>query len=340
MDSLTQIVLGAAVGEVVAGKKLGNRAIFWGAVGGTIPDLDALMGPFVTDLQNLLWHRAATHSIVFALIMGPVMGWLLHQFYIKKDGPNQQVWTRLFFWTIFTHPLLDIFTNYGTELFWPFWDYRVAFNTINVVDPIYTLPLLVVMIWMLFLKRERAFRRKLAWYALGISTLYLGLTTVNKFRVNAVVEQNIEALNLQAVDYMTVPSLGNNVLWTVLVQDSSGFYAGYYSIFDRNPRLELTYLPRAAQMEWMEPYKDSYRVNALLDFTKGYYTIEPAEGGGLLINDLRFSPVRGWFFPYDPYIFAFTIREQNGSILIKRNFPYFRPKGADFKRLYQRAKGN
>lgn len=340
MDSLTQIVLGAAIGEVVAGKRLGNKAILWGAVGGTIPDLDALMGPFVTDIQNLLWHRGPTHSLIFAFIMAPLFGWLLNQFYLKKDGPNRRTWNLLFFWTIFTHPLLDIFTNYGTELFWPFWDYRVAFNTINVVDPIYTLPLLVVMVWILFLKRDKAFRRKLAWYALGISSLYLALTTINKFRVNAVVGDNIAALNLNAVDYMTVPSLGNNVLWTVLIQDSTGFYAGYYSIFDRNPQLELIYLPRAAQMEWLEPYEEDFRVRALQEFTKGYYTIEPAEGGGILLNDLRFSPVRGWFFPYDPYIFAFSIREQNGSVLIERNFPYFRPKGADFKRLYQRAKGN
>ena len=197
MDSLTQIVLGAAVGEVVAGRRLGNKAILWGAVGGTIPDLDVLFGLFATDLQNLLWHRGVTHSIVFALVMGPVMGWLLNQFYLRKDGHNRRLWTQLFFWAIFTHPLLDAFTNYGTQLFWPFWDVRIAFNTVSVVDPLYTVPLLVTVIWALFLKRERTFRKRLAWIGLGISSAYLLLGVVNKQVVNRVVEQNITELKLK-----------------------------------------------------------------------------------------------------------------------------------------------
>ena len=77
MDSLTQIVLGAAVGELVLGKKIGNRAMVWGAVGGTIPDLDVLGKFFLTNIDNLAFHRGFSHSILFSLLGAWVFGKLV-----------------------------------------------------------------------------------------------------------------------------------------------------------------------------------------------------------------------------------------------------------------------
>ena len=81
VDSLTQIVLGAAVGETIAGKKLGNRAMLWGGIGGTIPDLDIIANGFLTPLQALVTHRGFSHSILFACIGAFVFGWLIHAMY-------------------------------------------------------------------------------------------------------------------------------------------------------------------------------------------------------------------------------------------------------------------
>ena len=81
MDSLTQIVLGAAVGEIALGKKVGNRALLWGAVGGTIPDLDVFFGAFLNPLQELATHRGFSHSIVFAILGAFLFGWIIHFIY-------------------------------------------------------------------------------------------------------------------------------------------------------------------------------------------------------------------------------------------------------------------
>jgi len=81
LDSLTQIVLGAAVGETVAGRKLGNRALLWGGIGGTIPDLDIIANGFLTPLQALVTHRGFSHSILFAIMGAFVFGWLIHAMY-------------------------------------------------------------------------------------------------------------------------------------------------------------------------------------------------------------------------------------------------------------------
>ncbi len=81
MDSVSQAVLGAAIGEVVLGKKLGNKAMFWGALGGTIPDLDVITSPILSEIQSLVFHRGLSHSIMFAIIGGIGFGWLIHQLY-------------------------------------------------------------------------------------------------------------------------------------------------------------------------------------------------------------------------------------------------------------------
>ena len=81
MDSLTQITLGAAVGEVVLGRKAGNRAMIWGAIGGTIPDLDIIANFFTDDIHALAIHRGFSHSIVFAILTAPIFGGLVYRFY-------------------------------------------------------------------------------------------------------------------------------------------------------------------------------------------------------------------------------------------------------------------
>lgn len=96
MDSLTQIVLGAAVGEAVLGKKVGNKAILWGAVAGTIPDLDVLAN-FLTDtITATELHRGFSHSIFFSIVFAPILGWLVWLLY-KKQQATWKEWSWLFF---------------------------------------------------------------------------------------------------------------------------------------------------------------------------------------------------------------------------------------------------
>jgi inner membrane protein len=90
MDSLTQITLGAAVGEATLGRKVGNRAMIWGALAGTIPDLDVLANVVTDELSALAYHRAFTPSLLFAVLVAPVLGWLVHRLYGGREGPLPQ----------------------------------------------------------------------------------------------------------------------------------------------------------------------------------------------------------------------------------------------------------
>jgi len=152
MDSLTQIVLGAAVGEAVLGKKVGNKAMLYGAIAGTIPDLDVLARYFTDTVTATEWHRGFSHSISFSLVFAPVLGWLVWQLN-KKTNATWKDWSWLMFWGLFTHPILDAFTTWGTQLFWPL-KTRLAFQSIFVIDPLYTLPFVVCLILAARQKRE------------------------------------------------------------------------------------------------------------------------------------------------------------------------------------------
>ena len=106
MDSLTQIVLGGAIGELVAGRKMGNRAVLWGAIAGTIPDLDVFFRVFFHPIEAALVHRGFSHSLLFSILASPAFGWVFNKATKLKYG--FWLWTKLFFWGIVTHPILDM----------------------------------------------------------------------------------------------------------------------------------------------------------------------------------------------------------------------------------------
>ncbi len=218
MDSLTQIVLGAACGEAVLGKKIGNKALLFGAIGGTIPDLDVFIGRlfYSNEIQIMAFHRGFMHSFLFAILGCFVFGWITFNLYNsrKRIGTTtQNDWVQLFFWSIFTHPILDSFTPYGTQLFTPFSDYRVAFNTIAVADPAYTIPFLLCMIILMFFNRKRS--RRTWWLKAGIvvSSVYLGFTVMNKIYMDSVFKKSFEKEGITFNRFSSQPKILNNILW-------------------------------------------------------------------------------------------------------------------------------
>ncbi|GJQ62582.1 MAG: membrane protein [Melioribacteraceae bacterium] len=311
MDSLTQIVLGASVGELVAGKKLGNKAVFWGAVAGTIPDLDVMFNPLVSETARLSIHRGFSHSFAFAFLFAPLFGYLLWKIY-KKSEANFWDWTSLFFWGIITHFMLDSFTNYGTQIFNPFSDFRVSWNTIFVIDPFYTLPFLGLVVALMFFKKGSTRRLRLNYFALGISSFYLMFTVVNKQYINSVFESAAKSNNIEYSRYMSAPTPFNNFLWRGLFEAEDGYYETYYSWFDDTANLEFTYIPtnrhKLAGLEDTEPVKK------LKWFSNGYYSITSDEEN-LYFNDIRFGTIGGWNNSNANYVFSFKlIRGENLSI--------------------------
>ena len=311
MDSLTQLTLGAAVGEMVAGKKAGNKAILWGAIAGTIPDLDIIAGYFMNTVNSMAFHRTVTHSITFAILLSPILGFGLKKLYKNLDITWKH-WTLLFILGFITHALLDCFTTWGTQLFWPFYDIRIAFKSIFVIDPLYTLPLLACLVWLMFLPKDSLKRRRLNTVGLSISTAYLALTLIVKYQANKVFESSFEQNNMAIERYSTRPSPLNIILWTVNAETENGYYIGYYSFLDNDKSINYSWYPKdhgllTRNLSLTEDLKQ------LINLSNGWYTIN-TDDNGLIYNDLRFGQLSGWKNEKGDFVFSYKIVEQDGIV--------------------------
>ncbi len=312
MDSFTQIVLGAAVGEAVAGKKIGNKALVFGAIAGTIPDLDVFIGDAMSTVGALDFHRGFTHSIAFAICFAPLLGLLLRKVY-PKSSVSFRDWTLLFFLGFFTHSLLDCFTTWGTQLFWPF-DYRIAFKSIFVIDPLYTLPLTICLVWLMFLPRTSIKRQRINTAGLIISTFYLLYSVSVKQHINHVFENSFASQNLNIDRYDTRPAPLNTILWTTNAESTDGYHIGYYSLLDKDEPIDYFFFPK--NHELLDPYKHNSEVSKLTDITNGWFALMSYEQG-VIFNDLRFGQRTGWLDEGGDFVFSYYIHKNNGTIVIE-----------------------
>jgi inner membrane protein len=141
LDSLTQIALGAAVGEATLGRKVGSRAPLWGAICGTLPDLDVFI-PLGDPVSDFTYHRSFSHSLFVLAALTPLVVWLILKIH-PQTREHRAGWAALVYLAFATHVLLDSFTVYGTQIFWPLDTTPVGWSTIFIIDPLYTLPLLL-----------------------------------------------------------------------------------------------------------------------------------------------------------------------------------------------------
>ncbi|WP_127846522.1 metal-dependent hydrolase [Psychroflexus aestuariivivens] len=281
MDSLTQIVLGAAVGEAALGRKVGNKAIVYGAIAGTIPDLDIIVGNFFDTVTALEIHRGFSHSIGFAILLSPILGYVLSKIHSDANFKN---WTWMMFWCLFTHPLLDMFTTWGTQLFWPF-EYRLAFKSIFVIDPLYTLPFLTCLVLAMRFKKSHPKRRKINRLGLYVSTFYLLISLFLKFIGYQKFESALENQNINYIEMDTRPSAFNTLLWSANVKTKSAFLIGEYSFFDSKPISFRRFPKNHEKISHLSQFENLER---LKDVTKGWYTITK-KNENLYLNDLRFG---------------------------------------------------
>lgn len=305
MDSLTHIILGAAIGEAVLGKKIGRQAMLWGAIADTIPDFDVFTSPCVSDAQQLLIHRGITHSIFFVFIMSPILGFTLSKIY-KKAEVTWQNWSILFFLGLFTHIVLDSFTAYGTGWFEPFSSYRVSFNSIFVADVFYTIPFLICVLIALIAKNGSAKRIKWNKAGLIISTVYLLFTLINKWHVHDTMHEGLTKKNIETIDFVTTPTPLNNFLWMAYAADKTGYWFGYYSIFDKTNNINYYHVNKNDSL--LAPYRNNESVKILKQFSKNYYCITKKDST-VVFNDIRFGQMGGWDKPDSLFVFSFVIDE-------------------------------
>jgi len=286
LDSLTQIVLGAAVGEAVGGRKLGIKASLWGAVAGTIPDLDVFINRFYHPIEAALVHRGFSHSFLFALLFSPLLAWLVYRLYRKKH--LYRTWLYLFFLGIITHPILDIFTNYGTSFLWPLPN-RLALGSVFVIDPLYTVPFLICLIVAISMKRNAKWRSTINWIGISVSTLYLlwgvvVMTTIANRTHDYFAQSGVQVGRI----YLTAMPL-TTFYWNLVGEGEDNYYISYKSIFGKYRPEDVEIIPKnhhlLENIQWKESEK---HLPELLKFiANDFYAVSEHEQI-VYVYDLRF----------------------------------------------------
>ena len=281
MDTVTQIALGAAVGEATLGRKVGWRAPVWGGLCGLLPDLDVLW-PFADPVSAFTWHRGYSHSIAVIVLATPVVAWAAARIH-PGTRDFQRGWLLLAFLALVTHPLLDCFTVYGTQVFLPFSDLPVAWSTIFIIDPAFSVPVILGVLAALVLSRERGLGHRLNHVGLALGVAWLAFTVVAKSHVGRVAS---DSLPPGVTRVFTTPTPLNAVLWRVVAMTGDGRYLeGYYSLLDPEPRVSVTSRPDGHEL--LEPLRGEAAVARLMWFSRGFFSGGELASGEVVISDLR-----------------------------------------------------
>ena len=297
MDSLSQAALGAAVGHAVAGRRAGRKAAAWGAALATLPDLDVFI-PLGNDILEFTSHRSFTHSLPVMAAAAPLLVWALGRLHPQVRGDRRR-WSVLVLACLWTHALLDAFTAYGTQIWWPLPTAPVAWSTIFIIDPAYTLPLLAGVIAVLVRPGRVAHRCNTA--GLCLSTAYLLWTAAAQHHVEELGHRTAVSGGVEVERLMATPTPFNSLLWRVLAMTPEGDYLeGYHSLadgVDRPPALRR----HDGGRRRLEPRSESWAVRRLQWFTDGYYAAR-VDGRRVLLVDLRMglAPL---------YVFQFVVGE-------------------------------
>lgn len=331
MDSLTQIALGVAVAEVCAGKRLQNRTFLYGAVLGTIPDLDVFVGKFMSPVDSVMIHRGLSHSILFFLLLSPFLGKLISN--IEKEKISFRQASTMVFWCLFTHVLLDAFTTWGTQILWPL-PYRFALKSIFVIDPLYTIPLMLSLVWV-WKTKDNGLRRKYVLRGLIVSSGYLLVSAgIKLYALN----QFQRALSDQSIDYHEIivkPSAFNTILWNANVETEEAYWLGDYSLFDTQP-ISFRRYPKNKQIEQKVAKVEDF--HKLKKISEGWYLMSEKEGT-IYFNDLRFGLLND--DPVHPqFAFSYVFVSDNGLTYAEEVPRTNRDGKALLKGILQRIGGN
>ena len=299
MDSLTQIVLGAAVGTAVLGPRIGPRkAAVLGGLLGTLPDLDVLY-PFDDPIDSFTLHRGATHSFFVQAAVTPLFGEALMRLFERLRDRRWRCYLAVFL-VFVTHAAIDALTIYGTRVFWPFLPEAVGTGSIFIVDPLYTLPLLLITAWALCLSAwTQRFRRALT-AALVISTAYLGWGLVAQQVVEQRAARLLAEAGLQPERLRATATPFNTLFWKVIALNGDHYLNLYLPVFGGDEKVTAYVHPRGLSL--ITCNRENENLQRLAAFNGGYLRAD-LEDGQIVISDLRMGLTPN-------YVFRFAVAAQ------------------------------
>jgi inner membrane protein len=317
MDSITHIVLGATIGEALAGKSLGKKAMLIGAIAQSLPDIDFILSIWLRPVDNLLAHRGFTHSILFGLIICLLAGVIASAWSVKTptngNGMTRTQWMVFFGVELGVHLFLDGLNNYGVGWLEPFNSHRFAFDVIYVADPFYSVWIGIGCVALIVLSINAPSRKRWTQWTLIVSSLYLVYALFNKVVIENSVQPALQKQHIVSTRVFTTPTPLNNWLWFVAAEGDSGYYVAHRSVFDGDDPIDFTFFPRKANL--LDKLKEKEDLQKLIRFSQGLYTID-VSGDALQFNDLRFGQIAGWADPHAKFAFHYDLLHPDANLFV------------------------
>jgi inner membrane protein len=306
LDSLTQLTLGAAVGEMVLGPKVGRKAMAWGAALATLPDLDVFI-PMGGPVNDFVYHRGFSHSLLLLALLSPLLAWGITRIH-PSTKDHYKGWLLLSFLVLQTSVLLDYLTIYGTQILWPFDKTPLAWPVFFIIDPLFTLPILSGVLAALFLSRKGRLGYRLNRIGLMVGLLYVVWAFGAKAFVDDRVREKLADQNIPYAKVIVSPAPFTTLLWRVVGIQQDQYFEAYTSLFDGDAALSVRHYPRHSALK--KGLEDHPPVVKLQWFTRGYWAMGE-QNGSISMTDLRMGS--------EPdYVFSFKVgsraRENNQPI--------------------------
>ncbi len=299
MDSLSQLVLGAACGVAVMGRRTAVwKAALWGGIAGTLPDLDVFFD-FGDAVRNMTYHRSASHSLLLLTLLAPILAALV--VWLHKERAIFKHWLLAMWLALVTHPLLDTFTIYGTQLLYPLSEHPFSIGSMFIIDPIYTLPLLIGVIVALARKQFAGLRWNAV--ALGFSCLYLAWSVGAQAHVEGIVRAQLSAQGQGSAKFFVTPAPLNTIAWRIVTMNEQSYSEGFYSFLDSDRQINFDRFPH--QPALINELKDNWAAQRMAWFTHGFYSLREVKGQAIL-TDLRMGQEPG-------YVFQFALAQREGT---------------------------
>ena len=294
MDWITHAAVGAAVGEILLGKRMGNRALGWGALFGIAPDLLGALAALALSASGKLAHQdAASHSLVLLLLLLLTLPRALVQLWKRSKPTTQQAGLFVgFVWA--SHLLVDCLDVRGVQVLWPYPAPPAALGLLGEGDPLFAAPLVVALLSLTWLrsKIEQAKRRRRWWWGVGLSAAYLALAGSAKWAASAGFAADLARRGTSYERRLETPTPCNLLLWRGLVDRGDEIWVGYRGVFEwHSTPVRWTVYPRDREaFAKVAENRDAMRVAA---FARGWWIARPNKTGAWLA-DLRCGEYRLW----------------------------------------------
>ncbi len=324
------------MGEAFAGKTVGKKAMLWGVLAQSIPDIDFIASFWLNTSDNLLAHRGFTHSILFVLLITPAIAAAANHLH-RPHNISFNKWFLFIGTVIFIHIFLDAFNNYGVGWFEPFSHLRISFNTIYVADPFFSVVPGMALVLLLLFRQRNLLRQKIWMIGLLVPLLYIGYTVANKMMVTHKTKAALALQNIKYDNLLITPAPLQSWLWFIAAGNDTGFYTGYRSVFDKTASTNFHFTAKNDQLK--TGIKNLEELNKLIRFSQNFYVLEKRQDS-LLFYDLRFGQIVGWHNPAEQFAFYYYLQPEADNTLVVQRGRFAKWNHTTFTSLIECIKGN